>query len=220
MIIIGTMMLVSLSGCDKIAQVAEELISEEIVTGWEYSSNVDKFTNKQVSSATKRFVDEQVERVVIDVVLKCDGDSALTATVATYDSLADKDGNLSGVPIKTTGDGEETVLVETKSGPNQLLYLANLENYSNQMVFNVAIPNQNSLLSAQLAFIGIKIHKESASMMVDSQWLMRVKTDLGNPTITIDLNDPSVKKVTSQCKWIPAFSSSAPTGNIDESNAQ
>ena len=193
-------MLVLLSGCDKLK---EQL--EDATVGWEYSSNIDKFTNKKVSSATRRFVDEQVERVVTDVVLKCDGDSALTATIATYDSLADKDGNLNGVPIKTTGDGEETVLVETKSGSNQILYLAKLENYSNQIVFNVAIPSQNSLLAAQLAFMGIKVHEESASMMVDNQWLIRVKTDLGNPTITVDLNDPSVKKVTSQCKWSPAF---------------
>jgi len=103
-------MLSALTGCDQLSKL------EEQANGWEYSSSVDKFTNKQVSSATKRFVDEQVERVISDVLLTCNGDSALTATITTYDSLSDKEGRLSGVPIKTTGAGEETVLIETKSG--------------------------------------------------------------------------------------------------------
>ena len=200
-------MLVLLSGCDKLKEQLEQL--EDATVGWEYSSNVDKFTNKQVSSVTRRFVDEQVERVVTDVVLKCDGDSALTATIATYDSLADKDGNLNGVPIKTIGDGEEAVLVETKSGSNQIPYLAKLENYSNQILFNVVSPydvERADLRDAmRVTMMGFDIKKEATPLMVDNQWLIRVKTDLGNPTITVDLNDPSVKKVTRQCKWNPAF---------------
>jgi len=112
--------------------------------------------------------------------------------------------------------------IQTRSGKNLINYLVTLPKYSNELILNVAHPNDINLMTSMMNLMhysqAFDIPIETASLMIDSQWIIRVKTELGDPTITVDLNDPAVKKVTNQCKWTPAFSNTSPTVNTSSSN--
>jgi len=230
MIIIGAMMLAFLSGCDQVKEAAMEALAElepAAEEGWEYTTKIDKITQVHSASATKSFTDKDVDFVRADVTLTCENSDSLNAIITSYDTRPDKDGNLGAAQMsfksQSSDNGEVTIyFVETRSGNNQIRYFADLPKYNNQLNLNVAIPNEKGgpifgLLMAMVT--GIDSPKESASLMVDNQWIIKVETKLGDPIITVDLNDPTVKKVTDQCNWHPAFSNSKPAVNTDSSTA-
>lgn len=201
------MMLISLSGCDDVINAVDNGVVElqkATEKGWGYSTKVDKLTQAHSASAIREFTDKDVDFVRVDVELICKNGKELTGKITTYDTRSDKDGNMEGVRMSYNSD--KINFIKTRSGKNPINYLISLPKYNNEMLFNVAHPDDGAGdLLYQLSLFGINIPEESASLMVSNEWIVRIETTLGNPTITVDFNDPIVKKVTSQCKWKPAF---------------
>ena len=185
-----------ITGCEKF---------EEIVgSGWEYTEKVDKLSGEKTVASEKRFEEKDTPLVLVDVKIQCETKSkTLSAIITTYDSH-EINGRLNPMPMTLEKNlFPPANIIETRSGQSSFNILASQDKYN-----NVA-----TMFLSEALFGGILPIPSLADKFMTKEWVIRVPTQQGAPTITIDMSDSNIHKVYEACNWTPQYLASVGSKN-------
>lgn len=176
-----------LNGCD----ADTKKIIEEISNQWDVTEKIDKLSGKKQIIGTQRFDDSETPSVIVDVDFICEPESeGLWAKISTYEAVSRGDVHES---VRITS--AKPLLISSRSGDNSFEIQAMQSEYNNVM----------EIILTEVKYGGRVVAESEASNFVSPEWIFKVKTEKGNPTISMNLDSAELKKVFHACKWYPAF---------------
>jgi hypothetical protein len=196
-ILLSLLTLFLITGCEKFKDVAG--------SDWEYSETIDKISGEKTITSEKRFEEKDAPLVLVDMKMQCETKSkTLSATITTYDSH-EKDGRLNPMPMTLEKNlFPPTNIIETRSGQSQFNVLASQDKYNNVV----------AIFLSDAIYGGIFPTPSLADKFMTKEWIIRVPTQQGTPTITIDMSDSNIHKVYEACDWTPQYLSSSNTKTV------